>query len=206
MKAAGTTLAISLFFIAYFHLQEHPAFPVTEMPLTALDLAIAPQPAALLAYVSLWVYVGVGPGLQRTVRDALIYGLWMIALCIAGLTVFYFWPTSVPPLALEAPATGMLAMLKHVDAAGNAFPSMHVAGATFTMVRVGEILRRIRTPTWLRLTNLAWFLLIAWSTLATKQHVALDVAGGATLGLLFSLASLRFRGKQRASAPPSGSP
>ena len=34
------------------------------MPRTRLDLLIPFQPAALLAYVSLWVYVGVGPGLQ----------------------------------------------------------------------------------------------------------------------------------------------
>jgi len=162
------------------------------MPLTALDRQIQPHAFALIAYLSLWVYVGAGPGLQRTPREAAIYGLWMVALCIAGLSIFYFWPTQVPRIAGEDnPAS--LALLRHVDASGNAFPSMHVAGATFTMVRLGELLRRIGAPIWPRALNFTWFLLIAWSTIATRQHVALDVAGGATLGLGFALASLRFR-------------
>jgi membrane-associated phospholipid phosphatase len=54
-------------------------------------------------------------------------------------------------------------------------------------------LRRARTPPWLRLGNWLWFLLIAYSTLAIKQHVVLDVAAGALLGLVFAPLSLRWR-------------
>jgi membrane-associated phospholipid phosphatase len=45
----------------------------------------------------------------------------------------------------------------------------------------------------LRLLNAAWFFVIVYSTLAIKQHVALDVAAGALLGSIFVLASLRWR-------------
>jgi membrane-associated phospholipid phosphatase len=196
LKAAGTTLVIALFFVAYFYLQQHPAYPVTTMPLTLLDLQIEPHAFALIPYLSLWIYVGVGPGLQRTPREAAIYGVWIAAMCIAGLAVFYFWPTQVPQFP-EADASGALVLLKHVDAAGNAFPSLHVAAATFTMIRLSALLRRIGAPSWLRALNFVWFILIAWSTVATRQHVALDVAGGAALGLFFSVAALRF---SRASA------
>jgi membrane-associated phospholipid phosphatase len=41
--------------------------------------------------------------------------------------------------------------------------------------------------------NVAWFAAIAWSTLAVKQHVVLDVVAGALLGLAFALPSLRWR-------------
>ena len=196
LKASGTTLVIGLFFIAYFHLQQHPAFPVTTMPLTTLDLQIQPHAFALVAYLSLWVYIGAGPGLQRTPREAAVYGLWIAAMCVVGLAIFYFWPTQVPRLPEPETSGGLLSLLKHVDAAGNAFPSMHVAGATFTMIRLSELLRRIGTPSWLRAINFLWFILIAWSTVATRQHVALDVAGGAALGLLFAIASLRFRSRR----------
>ncbi len=41
--------------------------------------------------------------------------------------------------------------------------------------------------------NWGWFALIAWSTMAVKQHVALDVLAGSLLGLAFALPSLRLR-------------
>src|ERR1700684_3385159 len=72
----GTTLFNGLFFLGYFYVQRHPAYTPIMMPVTSLDLMIPFQPYALLAYVSLWIYVGVGPGLQRTFNDFVAYGLW----------------------------------------------------------------------------------------------------------------------------------
>jgi membrane-associated phospholipid phosphatase len=43
---------------------------------------------------------------------------------------------------------------------------------------------RLRVHAAARLANLAWCLGIAWSTLAIRQHVALDVIAGAALGAL----------------------
>jgi membrane-associated phospholipid phosphatase len=80
-----------------------------------------------------------------------------------------------------------------VDAAGNACPSLHVATAMFNAACLEPLLRRVGAPASLRVANALWFVAIAYSTLAVKQHVAVDVAAGATLGLLFALASLRWR-------------
>jgi membrane-associated phospholipid phosphatase len=49
--------------------------------------------------------------------------------------------------------------------------------------------RALRAPTWMRWVNAAWCLGIAWSTVAVRQHVVLDVVGGLLLGALFALAS-----------------
>lgn len=195
LKLVGTTAFTWLFFIAYFQLLRHPAFPVTVMPSTALDALIPFQPAALYAYLSLWLYIGMGPGLQRDFRELVVYSLWISAMCMAGLTCFYFWPTAVPPLGFDASGFPGFALLQGVDAAGNACPSMHVAAAMFTVMRVEQVLRDAGTPALLRVLNLLWFLAIAWSTLATGQHVVLDALGGAALGLLFALPSLRWRPK-----------
>jgi membrane-associated phospholipid phosphatase len=159
------------------------------MPLTALDLLIPFQPKALPAYVSLWIYIGAGPGLQRTFADMAVYGLWICGLCIVGLAIFYFWPTQVPPLMLDA-GPRAFAVLHRVDKASNACPSLHVAVAIFTAVRVEAVLRSTRSPLLLRLFNAAWFMVIAYSTLAIKQHVVFDVVAGALLGLTFAWASL----------------
>jgi membrane-associated phospholipid phosphatase len=189
----STSLLTGVFFVAYFFVQRHPAFPPAVMPLTALDLMIPFQAPAVIAYASLWVYVGVGPGTQRTLGEFAIYGTWLFALCVTGLSIFYFWPTQVPapsPAATDFPG---FAMLHRLDASSNACPSMHVAVAIFTAIRIEEMLRSIRATVGVRVLNAAWFLLIAYSTLAIKQHVVLDVIAGALLGMGFALMSLRWR-------------
>jgi membrane-associated phospholipid phosphatase len=189
----STSALTGIFFIAYFFVQRHPAYPPMQMPLTALDLLIPFQPAALLAYVSLWIYVGVGPGLQRSFRDFAVCGLWLCALCVGGLAIFYFLPTQVPPPVLSATRFPGFDMLRRVDQTSNACPSMHVAVAIFTAVRVEASLRSMRVPFTVRCLNFIWCLVIAYSTLAIKQHVVLDVAAGALLGLSFAAMSLRWR-------------
>jgi hypothetical protein len=193
LKLVGVTAFTWLFFIGYFHLLRHPIHAVTVMPLTALDHLIPFQPQALFAYLTLWLYVGVAPGLQLTLRELVVYGLWVGALCLTGLGFFYFWPTQVPPLAIDVSALPGFALLQGVDAAGNACPSMHVAVAMFTAIRIEDVLRQARTPAYLRLINRGWFLAIAVSTLAIRQHVVLDAAAGALLGVAFALPSMRWR-------------
>ncbi len=187
-----TSLLTGLFFIAYFAVQRHPSHAPLLMPTTALDALIPFQPAALLAYVSVWVYIGIGPGLQRTVREFIVYGTWLGAMCVSGLAIFYFWPTRVPALAAVAHGFPGFVTLRHIDEAGNACPSMHVAVAVFTVVRVDEVMRAMRLPWPVRLGNAAWFTLIVYSTLATKQHVVLDVLAGTLLGLVFAVMSLHW--------------
>jgi len=194
----GISIFNALFFMGYFHAQQHPMHAPVTMPATALDLMIPYQPQLLAAYISLWIYVGAGPGLQRSFSQVAVYTLWMAALCVTALGIFHFWPTQVPPLPPGAAARSLPALLHRLDGAGNACPSMHVAAATFTLLRLDEVFRTPRSPLLLRLINLAWFSVIVYSTLAIKQHMALDVAVGALLGLTFVLASLRWRPKPAA--------
>jgi membrane-associated phospholipid phosphatase len=199
LTVLGTTFLTGLFFIGYFYVQRHLAYTPTVMPMTKLDLMIPFQPWALPAYISLWIYIGFGPGLQRTYAALSVYVLWMIGLCITGLVIFYFWPTQMPPLTLDTSGHSGFTMLRRLDDASNVCPSMHVAVAIFTAVRVEDVLRSAGAPRLLRLLNAAWFILIAYSTLAIKQHVALDVAAGALLGMIFVIPSLRWRPKDVAN-------
>ena len=193
LKLVGTTAFTWLFFIGYFHLLQHPAYPVTQMPLTPLDRWIAFQPAMLAPYLSLWLYVGTAPSLQRNFAELLAYGLWIGALCMTGLAIFYFWPTAVPPLAIDVAGLPGFDTLQGIDAAGNACPSLHVAAAIFTALRLADVLRQARVPVPWRWVNLLWFAAIVWSTVAIRQHVVLDALAGAALGAVFALASLRWR-------------
>ena len=100
-----------------------------------------------------------------------------------GLGIFLLWPTAVPAGAgLEASDVEALAWLKKVDAAGNACPSLHVAFAVFSGMWLERVLKAIRASWVLRVLNVAWCAGITYATLATKQHVVVDVVAGALLG------------------------
>jgi hypothetical protein len=192
LKAIGVSVFMWLFFSAYFQILRHPVHALHTMPLTALDHWIPFQPAWLAAYVSLWFYVGIAPGLMLQMRSALAYGAWAAALCAAGLACFYFWPSAVPASApVDLVSHPAFALLQGVDAAGNACPSLHVATAMFAAFWIHRLLAQVGAPAALRLLNGLWFVAIAYSTVAIRQHVTLDVLAGALLGAAFGIASLR---------------
>jgi membrane-associated phospholipid phosphatase len=193
LKLIGISAFMWAFFVAYFYLLRHPAYPILEMPLTALDRLIPFEPVAMVPYLSLWFYVGIVPGLMWTLRALIVHGLWSAGLCGVGLTCFYFWPTAVPAATLGVSDHPALALLQGVDAAGNACPSLHVATAMFSAICLESLLHRLGVPRLLRAANAAWFIAIAYSTLAVKQHVVVDVVAGALLGVVFAFAALRWR-------------
>ena len=61
----ATVLGIGAFLVAYFWLLRNPLFPVTMMPLTALDRWVGFEPQALPLYLSLWFYVSIAPALLQ---------------------------------------------------------------------------------------------------------------------------------------------
>jgi membrane-associated phospholipid phosphatase len=191
LKGIGTPLFIALFFAAYFYVLKVPAYPATVMPLTWLDRIIPFQPWAMSLYVSLWVYVSLPPALIATRRELYRYARAMAGTCLAGLIVFYFWPTAVPAADIDWARYPEVAFLKNVDAAGNAFPSLHVATALFSGLWLDHLLRRFDAPQWSRLFNGMWCIGIIYSTLATRQHVAVDVWGGLMLGGVGAWLSMR---------------
>ena len=193
LKSVGTTLFIGLFFGAYFYLLKVPAYPTTVMPITLPDRLIAFQPLALSTYLSLWVYVSLPPALLATRRELYGYGFAMAATCLAGLIVFYFWPTAVPAANIDWAQYPDVNFLKSMDASGNACPSLHVATAVFSGIWLHHLLRRFGAPLWILTFNWAWCIGIVYSALATRQHVAVDVLAGLVLGVLAACLSLRHR-------------
>ena len=183
LKSLGTTAIMTLFFIAYFHLLRHPDGPVTTMPLTAVDRWIGFQPWALPIYLSLWFYVCLPPSLMVS-RDELVrFGVGISAVCLVGLGVFALWPTRIPSMAADFASHPDFSLLRGIDASGNACPSLHVASAVFAARWFDRMLRRLGLRWRGRSLNALWCALIVYSTMAVKQHVLLDAAGGALLGL-----------------------
>ncbi len=191
LKMLGSVAAMSVFFAAYFWILNHPFFPLTTIPRTLPDTWVPFAPAALWLYVSLWVYVPLAPALLATRRELLRHLAAAAALSAVGFAVFLLWPTAVPTPDVGAPGAPSLAYLKAVDASGNAFPSLHVAFAVFTAAAFGRILRGLGAGVLARAANGAWCLGIVYSTVAIRQHVALDALAGAALGALVVFAQRR---------------
>lgn len=193
LKSIGTMLFIVLFFGAYFYLLKQPAYSTTVMPITLLDRLIGFQPLAMPMYLSLWVYVSLPPALLATRRALYGYAIGVAGTCLAGLIVFYFWPTAVPAADIDWARYPGVAFVKSMDASGNACPSLHVATAVFSGIWLHHLLRGFGAPLWILAFNWMWCTCIVYSSLATRQHVAVDVLAGLVLGMLAAYLSLRHR-------------
>ena len=192
LKGVGITAFIWGFFVAYFWLLRNPFFPVAVMPTTPPDDWISFAPASLGLYLTLWVYVTFPPSLIVDRAQLVRYGIAAALLCGTGLLIFLFWPSAVPAgLVSEAEQLSAgFALLKGIDAAGNAFPSLHVATAVFSAFWLDRLLRQMNAGVLVRGINVAWCCGIVYSTLATKQHVFLDALSGTILCIVAAWLSL----------------
>jgi membrane-associated phospholipid phosphatase len=199
VKIGGTTAFMTGFFVMYFWLLTHPRFPVTTVPRIFVDRMIPFQPAALTLYLTLWFYVTIPPALLRFRREMVSYAIAATVLSLIGFGIFIVWPTAVPAADVDPSLLPSLARLKTVDASGNAFPSLHVAFAVFSAIWLSRLLREMRAGVSLHVFNWLWCAGIVYSTMAIRQHVALDAVAGAILGSSVTIAQLHVLDAKAAS-------
>ena len=193
-KATGTALFMALFFYSYFEVLHSPIGVVTLMPLTWVDDWVAFWPPAFYLYASLWVYTSLVPALQPSLMKLVAYGCGIGSLCLSGLVIFSFFPTAVPYEFSTWFTDPSLSLLRRLDLAGNACPSLHVATAVFTAMAMHQLMGELEAPIWVKRANWLWCTLIVYSTMAIKQHVLWDVLAGLALGLFFGWLYSQFEG------------
>jgi membrane-associated phospholipid phosphatase len=202
VKIMGTTVGISVFFWIYFWVMHNPHSAPLLMPVTALDRWFEVRSLALPLYGSLWLYVALPGAFAKDKAE--LYGLARASALMSGLGLAFFWlvPTATPPFAVDWNAHPALQFLKTADAAGNAFPSLHVSFAVFSAIVLARQLRTVGAPRAALLVNGLWCWGIVYSTLAVRQHVLVDVLGGVALGAWVAWA-FGFVATRRPSLPPS---
>ncbi|SCX74561.1 phosphatase PAP2 family protein [Variovorax sp. EL159] len=188
LKLAGYTVSTLGFFPLYFWIMKS-AGQAWVLPLTGFDRLIAFWPAALPVYLSLWGYIALPVLLAKNMRELLGFSFGCAAMTVFALAVFWFMPTAIPNFVIDTTPGSSLHFLKTVDAAGNAFPSLHVSFAVFTCIALARQLRDVGAPAWLHLFNAAWAVGIVYSTMAVRQHVLIDVLGGLALGVALGITS-----------------
>ena len=183
---AGAIIVIA-FFTGYFLLLNFHLFPAREMPVTALDRLIAFQAGALPLYLSLYLYIPLAPWLLDNKRDLNACCLALSGLGLVGLVIFLLWPTAIP-----RPDSADYRPLIAIDKPGNVCPSLHAAFAVFSAICVDRLARHLGDRGLARSLSWLWCLGILYATLATKQHVAVDLVAGTVLGAAWAGLYLRF--------------
>lgn len=119
---------------------------------------------------------------NNTTRTIAFYGM-LLASAMAS-AIFIIFPTELPRMAVEGAVWQALYAL---DVQGNCFPSLHTALAALSaaaLIHAGKAWR-YAAP--------LWAVLIILSTLSTKQHVVLDIAGGLALALVSHMIVRRWK-------------
>lgn len=197
LKLALTAVLNLVFWTGYSWLGRHTFFPVRTPPLTWLDRAIDYQPVFWgWVYLSQFLFTGTLPWLIDS-RDKLRRYVVGLALMVGvSFACFIFFPVHSPRPG-GADASGAMAVILAYDGRYNAFPSLHAGFLAYMACVLGRMLGR-------RISVFGWFVAAIWggailySTLATRQHYALDLVAGGLVGLLASWVA--WRGTSHASA------
>ncbi|MDA7416412.1 phosphatase PAP2 family protein [Xenophilus arseniciresistens] len=189
LKMLGTMAGIGGFFALYFWTLEHTAARAVVVPTLFADAWFGLQPWSVVPYGSLWLYVSLAPAFAANLAALRAYVRGAALIVALAMACYWLFPTVTPDFGVDWSQHPGLQFLKAADAGGNAFPSLHVAFAFYTALVIGSQLRSLGAPLGARAFNWLWCLAILHSTLATHQHVLLDVLGGlATTWLAVALA------------------
>jgi membrane-associated phospholipid phosphatase len=176
------TVVLSLFFwTGYSFLGRHVFFPLRIPPLIWIDTAIPFQPEPWgWVYLSQFLFTGALPWLI-TEKDGLRrYVIGLVFMCVSSFLIFLFFPVAAPRPA-QFSATGAMAWITGYDGIFNAFPSLHAGFLVYTSALGWRMFRR-QLPRMVIAGAVFWGVLILYSTLATRQHYALDLVAGGLIG------------------------
>jgi membrane-associated phospholipid phosphatase len=190
----------SLAFFLYYVTNHYPYFPPHELPLLAIDRAVPFVPSTVLIYVSEYFFFTTVYIVVRDMENLNKYLYSFFFIQAFSCLIFFLWPTiyprdlfPIPPETNHFIAT-IFNTLRVGDAATNCFPSLHVS-SVFLSVYIFRDEQREKFPYFL-----AWGILIALSTLPTKQHYFADVTAGWALSVIVYFVFHRWMPYQKVGA------
>lgn len=149
----------------------------TYAPEISLDRALSVQPAWMLVYGSLYVFILLLPVLVVRQQELFRRGLKaFLMVMLAAYAGFLLYPTTAPRPAEvfgDGFAAWSLRLAYSIDPPYNCFPSLHVAYSFVSALTCYRVHRGVGV------TAALWAALIGVSTLYTKQHYVADVIAGA---------------------------
>lgn len=166
--------------VPYFGLQHVGGPAPRTLAETFVDRAIPFSPSWIYVYVSLGVLVPLAPLLAATRAELARYTVGLALLCVPCFLIFLAVPVLGPrPTAAAGPDLYTLIVL--VDRPSNSLPSLHAGLTLYSLLFTHRILGRTLSGSGrpaMATVGGTWGALILYSTLATKQHWAVDLPAG----------------------------
>ena len=140
------------------------------------------MPQFLIVYFGCYIFWAVNYILAARQEKEQIYRFFtadLISRCVC-LIIFLAYPTTNTRPVIEGSGFWDLlaGWLYSIDAADNLFPSIHCLVSWFCFLGIKD---QKRIPAWYKGVSFVLAVLVFLSTLFTKQHVLVDVAGGVIL-------------------------
>ena len=181
------SIVLTLFFsIPYVTFQHVLSLPAWRLPLSAIDTAIPFMPRWVWVYQSVYLMMFGVPWCAVSADDLRRYARGFVLQASIGFLCFLLIPIEAPRPAI-VPDDPMFRFLLWYDGLVNSLPSLHVGLSVYSVLFAAHASSGRMTPR-ARLAMLAalwvWVALIAFSTLATKQHYFVDLPPGALLAWL----------------------
>jgi hypothetical protein len=180
----GMALALHLIVgVPYFVLQRTPVFPITWMPEVGVEQFVPFDERATWLYLSLFVFILLPPLFMQRTQELRRYATGMVLIAMVSHTFFFLLPTAVarPHGSVADPA---YRFLLSVDTPLNACPSLHASLAVYSALWAARLLRQARQPGRWHVLTWLWTAAILYATLATRQHVLLDLLGGGLVAVV----------------------
>lgn len=173
-------IGLTYFSTGYLLTNRFPVFTPTYLTVLPFENYIPLIPWTSIIYLSDFLYLFIVVFLlQRSKIDRYFFSF--IIMATIHFVVFLFFPTIYPrelwPLHINYLFDYPMMLTRWMDAPLNCFPSLHV-GVCF----LGSFFVLEGRKKWFPLF-FVWAVLIALSTLTTKQHYFIDVVGGAILAI-----------------------
>ena len=178
----------------------HPIREPWTVPASALDVGIPMIAGFAWIYAT---YVLLLPALVLLARERIGFSRVFVtgmACALGNALIYILFPTSLAE-RVHAPPGTLLAMVQSLDTTLCALPSGHVALPTSLTIAASL---RVRSDTaWAGWTGAlgVWTILLASSTLFTRQHYVIDVAAGALYGTAVALGFAWLSRRQLVGSP-----
>ena len=150
---------------------------------TSLDCMFPFEPQFLIIYFGCYIFWIINYILIARQDKKSVYQFFtadFLSRCICLVFFLAFPTTNTRPEITGSGFWDQAAQwLNSIDAADNLFPSIHCLVSWFCYIGIRD---RKEIPEWYKQVSLGIAVLVFISTLLTKQHVLVDVAGGVLLG------------------------
>jgi membrane-associated phospholipid phosphatase len=181
LKLLLTAVITPIFIACYLGIQKIVSTDRT-FPLLWIDEFAGFSTWWVYIYVSEYIIIPVPPLLAHTRRQLRALAVGLTVTSVISFVVFLIYPVAAPrQMPADGDSNWVFDWLMGVDGVTNSFPSLHVGLTGFIALYAHRVIDRdfpraaraaLLTIIWV------WTLLIWWSTMATKQHYFVDIAGG----------------------------